>query len=148
MGLGKVQVFWEDHKNLELSSTYFDIYLANQLICQNKWKITSNFCDLLRKAELYKSVVCFLWVVLHSPQRALAYDFSTYSFISMELASVLLPEISGRFERRLFNVLLIKSSKTQYIMAQPKTTIKKIRRQKPIISPLLMMQWKLFFSHL
>ena len=25
----KVQLFWEGHKNLELFSTWFDIYLAN-----------------------------------------------------------------------------------------------------------------------
>ena len=51
----KVQLFWEGHKNLELSSI-FDIYLLNQLICQNNWKITAKFCGLLRKAELY------LWI--------------------------------------------------------------------------------------
>jgi len=39
---------------LELSSTCFDIHLVNQLICQNKWKITAKFCGLLRKAELYR----------------------------------------------------------------------------------------------
>ena len=48
----EVQLFWEGHKNLELSSTCFDIYLVNQLICQNNWKITAKFCGLLRKAEL------------------------------------------------------------------------------------------------
>ena len=26
---GKVQLFWEGHKNLELSSTWFDIYLVH-----------------------------------------------------------------------------------------------------------------------
>ena len=26
---GKVQLFWEGHKNLELSPTWFDIYLVN-----------------------------------------------------------------------------------------------------------------------
>ena len=35
--LDKVQLFWEGHKNLELSFTCFDIYLVNQLICQNNW---------------------------------------------------------------------------------------------------------------
>ena len=49
----KFSFFWESHKNLELSSTCFDIYLVNQLICQNNWKITAKFCGLLRKAELY-----------------------------------------------------------------------------------------------
>ena len=49
----KVQLFWEGLKNLELSSTCFDIHLVNQLICQNNWKITAKFCGLFRKAELY-----------------------------------------------------------------------------------------------
>ena len=40
-----------------------------------------------------------------NPSKGVCHDFSTYSFISMELASVLPPEISGRFESRLFNVL-------------------------------------------
>ena len=33
----KVQLFWEGHKNLELSSICFDIYLVNRMICQNLW---------------------------------------------------------------------------------------------------------------
>ena len=40
--------------------------------------------------------------------KGFAHDYSAYSFISMELASVLLSEISGRFENRLVNFLLIK----------------------------------------
>ena len=39
---------------MDLSSTCLDIYLVNQLICQNNWKITVKFCGLLRKAELYQ----------------------------------------------------------------------------------------------
>ena len=38
---------------MEFSSICFDIYLVNQLICQNNWKITAKFCGLLRKDELY-----------------------------------------------------------------------------------------------
>ena len=34
------------------SPSCFDVYLVNQLICQNKWEIFSNFCGLFRKPEL------------------------------------------------------------------------------------------------
>ena len=48
----KVQLIWEGHKNLEFSSTWFDIYLVK--------KITPNFCSLLRKAELYYVALEFI----------------------------------------------------------------------------------------
>ena len=48
----KVQLFWEDHKISQLSYNCFD-KSANLLSkCQNKWKVTPNFCGFLRKAEL------------------------------------------------------------------------------------------------
>ena len=49
----KVQLFWEDHKISQLSSNCFDKSADLLSKCQNKWKITPNFCGLLRKAELY-----------------------------------------------------------------------------------------------
>ena len=39
-------------QNLKKSPSCFDVYLVNQLICQNKREIFSNFCGLFRKAEL------------------------------------------------------------------------------------------------
>ena len=48
----KVQLFWEGHKNLEFFSTCFDIYLINQLICQNNWKITAKFCGIVLSAKI------------------------------------------------------------------------------------------------
>ena len=38
---GKVQLFWEGHKNLESSSTCFDIYLVNQM--EDNWEILLSF---------------------------------------------------------------------------------------------------------
>ena len=38
------------------SPSYFDVYLVNQLICQTRREIFSNFCGLFRKAELYPMV--------------------------------------------------------------------------------------------
>jgi hypothetical protein len=81
----KVQLFSEDHKNLELSSTCFDIYIVNQPIYENDWKITAKFCGLLRKAELYTEIIGFL-VVLQvcsylKPTETIEHtDFLCYSF--------------------------------------------------------------------
>ena len=50
--LVKVQLFWEDHKISQLSSNSFDKSADLLSKYQNKWKITPNFCGLLRKAEL------------------------------------------------------------------------------------------------
>ena len=74
----KFQLFREGHKNLELFSTCFDIYLANQLICQNNWKITSNFCGLLRKAELYLPIL--LLVLLKTGTNKIVYWICRFSF--------------------------------------------------------------------
>ena len=48
----KVQLFWEDHKISQLSSNCFDKSADLLSKCQNKWKITPNFCGLLRNPEL------------------------------------------------------------------------------------------------
>ena len=47
----KVKSLWEGHK-IWKEFLLFDVYLVNQLICQNKREICSNFCGLFRKAEL------------------------------------------------------------------------------------------------
>ena len=44
-------------QNLNLSSIWFDVCYSK---CQIKWKITPNFCGLLRKAELYAANIIYL----------------------------------------------------------------------------------------
>ena len=61
----KVHLFLKGHKNLELSSNYFDICIVNQLIRRNNWNITANFCGLLRKAELQR-VIQYKWDITKS----------------------------------------------------------------------------------
>ena len=48
----KVQLFWEDHKIMQLSPNWFDKSADLLSKSQNKWKITPIFCGLLKKAEL------------------------------------------------------------------------------------------------